>query len=233
MHEANVPVREKLLVYFLYIAISCLFTSGLNIIHAEYLLDIPLKPEAFIAPLVAGVFFGYLLARIKILHETMSHMAYTDPLTHIYNRLHFGHFLDSEIDRVERYGNTFSIIFFDIDNFKEINDEYGHLVGDEILEEITQVIRKANRSADIFARYGGEEFIIMTPATGIDGARQHAERLRIDIEKHEFLNVGTLSCSFGVTEYKRGEDNVTSLIKRADSALYKAKTQGKNRVEAA
>jgi diguanylate cyclase (GGDEF)-like protein len=231
MYEARVPVREKLLVYFLYIAISCLFTSGLNIIHAEYLLDIPLTPEAFIAPLVAGVLFGYLLARIKILHETMSQMAYTDPLTHIYNRLHFGHFLESEIDRVERYGNTFSIIFFDIDDFKEINDEYGHLVGDEVLEEMTDVIKKANRSADIFARYGGEEFIIMTPATGIDGARQHAERLRIDIEKHEFLNVGTLRCSFGVTEYKRGEDNLPSLIKRADSALYKAKTQGKNRVE--
>ena len=233
MHEANVPTREKLLVYFLYIAISCLFTSGLNIIHAEYLLDMPLTPEAFIAPLIAGCLFGYLLARIKILHETMSQMAYTDPLTHIYNRLHFGHFLDSEIDRVERYGNTFSIIFFDIDNFKEINDEYGHLVGDEVLEEITEVIRNANRSADIFARYGGEEFIIMTPATGIEGARQHAERLRTDIETHAFLNVGTLSCSFGVTEYKRGEDNVPSLIKRADSALYNAKAQGKNRVETA
>ena len=136
MHEVDIPIREKTLVYSLYIAISCLFTSGLNIIHAEYMLNIPLTPQAFIAPVFAGLLFGYLLARIKLLQEQMSLVAYTDPLTNIYNRLHFSHFLDSEIDRVKRYGGTFSIIFFDLDQFKEINDEYGHLVGDEVLTEV-------------------------------------------------------------------------------------------------
>jgi len=231
MHETNIPAGEKVLVYFLYIAISCLFTSGLNIIHAEYLLNIPLTPAAFITPVFAGLLFGYLLARIKLLHQQMSLMAYTDPLTNIYNRLHFGHFLDAEIDRVKRYGGTFSIIFFDLDRFKEVNDEYGHLVGDEVLKRVAEIVEKANRNADIFARYGGEEFIILAPATDIAGARVHAERLRNDIEHHRFSEISHLTCSFGVAEYKPDADDVTSLFKRADTALYNAKKLGRNRVE--
>lgn len=231
MHETNIPAGEKVLVYFLYIAISCLFTSGLNIIHAEYMLNIPLTPAAFITPIIAGLLFGYLLARIKLLHQQMSLMAYTDPLTNIYNRLHFGHFLDAEIDRVKRYGGTFSIIFFDLDRFKEVNDEYGHLVGDEVLKRVAEIVEKANRNADIFARYGGEEFIILAPATDIAGARVHAERLRNDIEHHRFSEISHLTCSFGVAEYKPDADDVTSLFKRADTALYNAKKLGRNRVE--
>ena len=231
MHETNIPAGEKVLVYFLYIAISCLFTSGLNIIHAEYLLNIPLTPAAFITPIIAGLLFGYLLARIKLLHQQMSLMAYTDPLTNIYNRLHFGHFLDAEIDRVKRYGGTFSIIFFDLDRFKEVNDEYGHLVGDEVLKRVAEIVEKANRNADIFARYGGEEFIILAPATDIAGARVHAERLRNDIEHHRFSEISHLTCSFGVAEYKPDADDVMSLFKRADTALYNAKKLGRNRVE--
>ena len=232
MHETNVPTSEKMLVYFLYIALSCLFTAGLNIIHAEYMLNIPLTPKAFIAPIFAGLLFGYLLARIKLLHEQMSLMAHTDPLTNIYNRLHFGNFLDAEIDRVKRYGGTFSIIFFDLDRFKEINDEYGHLVGDEVLKQVAEVVQHANRNADIFARYGGEEFIILAPSTDIAGARIHAERLREDIENHRFNEIYKLTCSFGITEYKADADDVPSLFKRADTALYNAKNLGRNRVEA-
>ena len=231
MHETNIPAGEKMLVYFLYIALSCLFTSGLNIIHAEYLLNIPLTPAAFITPVIAGLLFGYLLARIKLLHQQMSLMAYTDPLTNIYNRLHFGHFLDAEIDRVKRYGGTFSIIFFDLDRFKEVNDEYGHLVGDEVLKRVAEIVEKANRNADIFARYGGEEFIILAPATDIAGARAHAERLRNDIEHYRFSEISHLTCSFGVAEYKPDADDVMSLFKRADTALYNAKKLGRNRVE--
>ena len=231
MHETDVPTSEKMLVYFLYIAISCLFTSGLNIIHAEYMLRIPLTPQAFIAPLFAGLLFGYLLARIKLLQEQMSLMAFTDPLTHIFNRLHFSNFLESEIDRVKRYGGTFSIIFFDLDRFKVINDEYGHLAGDAVLKEVAEIVGNANRSADIFARYGGEEFIILTPSTDIAGALVHAERLRIDIENHHFNEINRLTCSFGVAEFKPETDDMPTLFKRADSALYNAKKLGRNRVE--
>lgn len=227
------PTRKKILVYFLYICISCVFTAGLNIVHTKYMLKIPLTPEAFVVPVSAGFLFGYLLARIKLLQEQMSLVAYTDPLTNIYNRLHFSHFLDSEIDRVQRYGGTFSVIFFDLDQFKIINDEYGHLVGDETLKEAATIVQKANRSADIFARYGGEEFIILTPATDISGATIHAERLRKDIAEHRFSEIGNLTCSFGVTEYQMDQDDVGSLFKRADTALYNAKNRGRNRVESA
>lgn len=231
MHETDVPLREKILVYFLYISISCLFTSGLNIFHAEYMLDIALTPQAFIAPIFAGLLFGYLLARIKLLQEQMSLMAFTDPLTSIYNRLHFSNFLESEVDRVKRYGGTFSIIFFDLDHFKKINDEYGHLSGDAVLKEVAEIVGKANRSADIFARYGGEEFIILTPSTDMAGALVHAERLRMDIENHRFSEISQLTCSFGVAEFKPDTDDMPSIFKRADTALYNAKHLGRNRVE--
>ena len=160
-------------------------------------------------------------------------MAYTDSLTHIYNRLHFAHFLDAEIDKVKRYGGTFSIIFFDLDHFKEVNDNYGHLVGDEVLEKITNIVSSANRSADIFARYGGEEFIILTPETDLNGALTHAERLRNDIEKTEFKSAGNVTSSFGVTEFIVESDTVEKLFDRVDKALYLAKDRGRNRVEKA
>lgn len=230
MQQTDVPVRDKLLMYLLLITIACLFTSALNIIHARYVLNIPLTPAAFIAPLFAGVLFGYLLARIMLLHETMSRIAHIDSLTNIYNRLHFQEFLDAEIDRVKRYGNTFSLIFFDLDRFKDINDAYGHLVGDEVLAQVAHLVQKANRSADIFARYGGEEFIILTPSTDIQGASQHAERLLADISSHNFDTVGRVTCSFGIAEFKPETDDVTSLLMRADSALYQAKHSGRNTV---
>lgn len=230
MQQTDVSVREKILMYLLHIAIACLFTSGLNVLHAQYVLQIPLTPPAFIAPLIAGVLFGYLLARIKLLHVEMSRIAHIDSLTNIYNRLHFQQFLDAEIDRVRRYGNTFSLIFFDLDHFKDVNDEYGHLVGDEVLAQVATLVQKANRSADIFARYGGEEFIILTPSTDIQGAGQHAERLLEDINNHRFETVGRITCSFGIAEFKPETDDVTSLLMRADTALYQAKRTGRNNV---
>lgn len=230
-YGTKVSTSKKVMAYLLYIAISCLFTCSLNIIHAHFILNIPLTPEAFITPAFAGLLFGYLLARIKLLQEQMSLVAHTDPLTNIYNRLHFGHFLDAEIDRVRRYGGAFAIIYFDLDQFKKINDEYGHLVGDEVLKGVARVVKNANRRADIFARYGGAEFIILSPSTDAAGAGIHAERLRVDIEGQRFSKINKLTCSFGVTEYKPEDDDVASLFKRADTALSHAKHQGRNRVE--
>jgi diguanylate cyclase (GGDEF)-like protein len=224
---------QNLITYLLYISMSCFITVLLNIIHTVYALKIDFTAVSFIIPVFAGLLFGLLLAHIKVLSEKLGKMAYTDSLTNIYNRLHFAHFLDAEIDKVKRYGRTFSIIFFDLDNFKDINDNYGHLVGDEVLEKVTDIVSKANRSADIFARYGGEEFIILAPETDISGALIHAERLRNDIEKHEFETVGHITSSFGVAEFKAETDDVDSILERADIALYMAKDLGRNRVEKA
>ena len=231
--KPEIVTRQKLFTYSLYISMCCFITALLNIVHTVYVLKIEITPASFIIPVFAGLMFGLMLAHIKVLSQKLSTMAYTDSLTKIYNRLHFAHFLDAEIDKVKRYGGTFSIIFFDLDYFKDVNDSFGHLAGDEVLEKVTEIVAKANRGADIFARYGGEEFIILTPETNLSGALIHAERLRNDIEQYEFETVGHISSSFGVTEFDAEKDDVESLLERADKALYMAKEYGRNRVEKA
>lgn len=229
--DIKITTKRKLVIYLLYVSLSCALTVLLNIIHNTYILKIEYTAVSFIIPTFAGLLFGLMLAHIKVLSTQLRDIAYTDSLTHIYNRLHFAHFLDAEIDKVLRYGGKFSIIFFDLDHFKEVNDNYGHPAGDEVLAKITAIVSKANRSADIFARYGGEEFIILTPETDLSGALIHAERLRSDIEKHEFKTVGKVTSSFGVTEFRPESDNVESVLERVDKALYLAKEYGRNRVE--
>lgn len=231
--NSKIATTQKLFIYLFYISLSCFITITLNIIHTVYLLKIEFTSVSFIIPTFAGLLFGLMLAHIKVLSARLSKMAYTDSLTHIFNRLHFAHFLDSEIDKVKRYGGVFSIIFFDLDHFKEVNDNYGHRVGDEVLEELTELVARTNRSADIFARYGGEEFIILAPETNLAGALTHAERLRGAIEQFEFKTIGHISSSFGVTEFAAETDNLETLLDRADKALYMAKEFGRNRVEKA
>ena len=231
MHRQIAP--KKFLIYLFYTGLCCLLVAVLNIIHTRYILKIELSPETFIIPILAGLIFGLMMAHIKALSAQLRELAFTDSLTKIYNRLHFAHFLDAEIDKAKRYGTTFSIIFFDLDHFKLINDTYGHQVGDEVLEQVTKLVDSMNRKADIFARYGGEEFIILTPETDISGAMIHAERLRDKIDKYNFKTVGHLTSSFGVTEFKGENDSIEELLDRADIALYQAKELGRNRVEKA
>ena len=219
---------NKIKTYASHIILSCLLTSLLNVIHATYIIDTKLSVASFIMPVVAGILFGYLLARIKFLSQQLKLIAYTDSLTRIYNRLHFRHFLEAEIDRVRRYGGTCSIIFFDIDYFKKINDKHGHHIGDVVLSELTTLVNSENRNSDVFARYGGEEFIILTSATNLAGATIHAENLRKKIENTQFGIAGKVTCSFGVAEINKDKDDVSSIIKRADAALYTAKAKGRN-----
>lgn len=220
-------LQRKDVIYTSYILLSCLFTTELNVIHSKFIINTEITAVSFIMPVAAGILFGYLLAHNKLLSDQMTEMAYTDSLTRIYNRLHFNHFLEAEIDKVKRYGSRFSIIFFDLDHFKQINDTHGHVVGDNILKEISLTISKANRSSDIFGRYGGEEFIILAAATNIKGAYEHALRLKQDVEQHQF-SIGRVTCSFGVTEFIPETDTLSTLIERVDAALYDAKAEGRN-----
>jgi len=229
----KIAIRHKLAIYLFYVGLSCFFTVVLNIVHSVYFLKIELTSVSFVIPTFAGLLFGLMLAHIKALSAQLRNAAHTDSLTKIYNRLHFAHFLDAEIDKVKRYGGTFSIIFFDLDHFKEVNDNYGHLIGDNVLASVTNIVSKANRSADIFARYGGEEFIILAPETDLSGALIHAERLRNDIEKFEFKTAGHITSSFGVADFNAETDSIETLLERADKALYMAKEYGRNRVEKA
>jgi len=118
---------------------------------------------------------------------------------------------------------------FDIDNFKNINDTYGHITGDHILQQITHIVKNLIRKADVFARWGGEEFLILCIETNINDAEILAEKLRQSIETASFIKVPQITSSFGVTDYRKQED-IDAFINRVDSAMYQAKDEGKNRV---
>jgi len=170
-----------------------------------------------------------IMERQKIEKELV-HLATIDPLTSIPNRRKFDDVLHYELNRDSRYHNKLSMIFCDLDYFKLINDKYGHKIGDDILKEFTRLVLRNIRRTDVFARWGGEEFVLLLPETNIATATHAAEKLRIETENHEFAYVGTMTASFGVTQFSDG-DNETSFINRADDALYKSKEKGRNRVE--
>lgn len=230
----NITKRNELVLtehqasfYIAYISLAIAFTATLNVIHTHFFLSAELNAVSFIVPTLAGISFGYLLARIKLLSNQLQELAFTDDLTGIFNRLHLNHLLNIEIEKIKRYGGQLSIIFFDIDHFKSINDIHGHPTGDIILQELTAVISKANRNTDIFARYGGEEFIILTLSTNIEGAMEHAERLNQSIEKYDFL-IGQVTASFGVANFQIDTDTQKTFLERVDQALYQAKSDGRN-----
>jgi two-component system cell cycle response regulator len=166
--------------------------------------------------------------------EKLERLANFDSLTGLYNRRAILGKLGDLIGLANRYKEDFSLIMLDIDHFKRVNDRYGHLTGDEVLEKIATSISRNVRDTDIVGRYGGEEFIIILPKTNLSSSWGVAERLRTIIEKAEMKdpagNVFAITVSQGLVGWERNED-ATSLISRADEALYKAKEKGRNRVQ--
>lgn len=167
-------------------------------------------------------------------HEEIYRMMTFDGLTQIYNKRYFHETLEREISRSRRYGRELSLVLFDIDNFKQKNDTFGHLAGDAILKELAMTVRWKLRREDIFARVGGEEFAILTPEVGLKGAHEVAEKVRVVVEATTFRfekNVIPTTVSLGFAIWLGGDDGADALFKRADTALYAAKQGGKNRSE--
>jgi diguanylate cyclase (GGDEF)-like protein/PAS domain S-box-containing protein len=160
--------------------------------------------------------------------EVYCNLAQHDHLTNIYNRKHFDEMLELELSRFKRYGEKGSLIMFDIDHFKKVNDTFGHDLGDEVLKTVTRRVQGMLRESDIFARWGGEEFVLLLPHTDYHGACEKAEALRISISELAIKTVGHITCSFGVADL-REEESKESLFKRLDRALYRAKREGRNR----
>jgi len=176
--------------------------------------------------------FISLLVSIMVQHfmhkeQSVYRIATHDTLTNIYNRYGLAEVMKQKVGEFQRFQRKLSVIFFDIDHFKSVNDTYGHDVGDEVLKKLTSIVSLNIRSSDIFARWGGEEFVIMLPETSLHDAIILAEKLREIIEEHDFTQPPTLTCSFGVTEIEEGEDE-KALLKRADELLYRAKELGRN-----
>lgn len=167
----------------------------------------------------------------KSLENKALNLSKTDPLTGLANRLELDSVLSEEIKRFARYQRPLSIIMFDIDYFKNVNDNYGHLIGDKCLVKLAEVFRKDSRMVDTVGRWGGEEFLVICPDTDLSGATILAEKFRRLIEESFFMEVKDITGSFGVTSFSV-DDTCEGLISRADKALYKAKQLGRNRVEA-
>jgi diguanylate cyclase len=157
-----------------------------------------------------------------------------DSLTGVFNRRAYDRLIEQEFNRYVRYGTVFSVILFDVDHFKKINDTYGHAVGDKCLTEIISRVRPVLRESDFLARYGGEEFIILLPETDNSSAVKVAEKLRSVVENIEFLHKKKsvkVTISLGVTEAAPGDKNYQEIFTRMDQAMYAAKHAGRNRVE--
>lgn len=165
-------------------------------------------------------------------------LANTDGLTKLYTRRYMENFLDTELEKSRRYNHPLSVIISDIDHFKKFNDTYGHQIGDFVLEETARVLKNAVRNVDLPVRYGGEEFFAVLPETDYKGAFVFAERYRKLVEAKEYNDAKTghklkVTISIGVASFPLHTKEKTELIKKADSALYMAKEQGRNRVKVA
>tara|TARA_R100001224_G_scaffold13566_2_gene6777 strand:+ start:2812 stop:4860 length:2049 start_codon:yes stop_codon:yes gene_type:complete len=167
--------------------------------------------------------------QLTVANDKLEHLVHTDALTQIWNRYHMEYVLDEQISAAKRYSHELGVILLDIDNFKDVNDNYGHDVGDSVLIGLASLFKKELRDTDDFGRWGGEEFIVVAKHSNLEATVALAERLRKCLEAAAFDEVGTVTASFGVTDYKEKEARA-QLIKRVDDALYDAKENGRNRV---
>ncbi|MEN8303416.1 MAG: diguanylate cyclase [Campylobacterota bacterium] len=167
---------------------------------------------------------------LLVLNEKLEQMAHVDSLTGAYNRRYFYEISKKIVSFAKREKNPLSLAMLDIDKFKNINDKYGHDIGDEILKIFVNKIKHNIRESDIFVRYGGEEFIILLPNTDREHALLITEKLREIIESCDVIAEVRFTVSIGVSTFFSSADNIENLIKRADKALYEAKNSGRNRV---
>jgi diguanylate cyclase (GGDEF)-like protein len=188
--------------------------------------------------------FAYLTAQAAVsienanLHETAQRLAVTDELTGLFNVRHFQEALENEVERSRRFSSPVGLAMLDIDNFKRVNDTYGHQQGDVVLVEVARALRSLSRDIDVPARYGGEELAVILPQTDLSGAELLAERMRaavadLAVKRLDGQGVLKITASFGVAAFPESADGRESLIAAADAALYRAKHGGKNQVQRA
>lgn len=205
--------------------ISNVLLSGAD----DYILK-PYNESVFIARLKSSVRHLLLYRELEKKNEELARMSITDSLTGLYNHQYIYEQLKNEIKKAQRYERPFSVIMVDVDDFKNINDTYGHQVGDDVLVKISKTLRETAREVDLIARYGGEEFLLVLPETLLENEFVMAERIRTAIENLNFGLGKKITVSGGIAAYQKGDDE-KSIVARADCLLYEAKREGKNKVK--
>lgn len=169
--------------------------------------------------------------KLRKMNRELERLSVTDRLTGLYNRMKLDDAIEREMQRASRFGTEFSIVLADVDHFKQVNDNHGHQVGDQVLIEIARLLQANTRETDIVGRWGGEEFMLVCPHTDREGALSLAQNILEKLQAHDFPAVHQTTASFGVATV-RPNDQSKDIVARADTALYAAKHAGRNRVEA-
>lgn len=204
-------------------------------------MDIWMRGMAGLMFIVFGTYAAFLLDRgerteqelrrsneqLEQLRVELERLVVVDPLTGVFNRRKFHESLGQAIVTAMRHQHWFALLMLDIDNFKQINDRYGHQVGDAVLRIVCELVDSSIRTSDQMFRVGGEEFCIVAVAQDVENARVLAEKVRQVVEGHDFPEVGRVTISVGIAWFREG-DNQQNIYARADSALYRAKRQGRN-----
>ncbi|HUB05797.1 MAG TPA: GGDEF domain-containing protein [Myxococcales bacterium] len=208
-------------------------TNGTFLNDEEVKGEVPLRSGDLVK--VGGAIFKFLYGGNveSLFHEEIYRITIGDGLTQCFNKRYFMEFLEREMARGQRYGRPLSLMMFDLDHFKKVNDTHGHLAGDHVLREMAHAIRGKVRKEECLARYGGEEFALVSPESGPARVRKFAEKLRQIVEGHEFAFDGKsipVTISVGVADMTPAMTDPAHFIKVADANLYLAKKQGRNRV---
>lgn len=219
------------------IALSELITLSISLAQdghtSWYAAMIAFLVPAIIAPLFSSMQLR-MVAQLEQAHNKLQHLSITDELTQTYNRRYFAEVADREFERSRQARNQVAVLLMDADNFKKVNDTYGHHVGDQVLRQMANITRSCIRKNDVLARWGGEEFIVLLPQASLAEALEVAERIRISVLSNPVElpeKPLAVSVSIGLATLESTMQRFDDMLRAADKALYRAKHQGKNRVE--